>query len=629
MNIRLKKNIELALDLQCVSNKDEKIDNALKYVNMIEHKNKKISELSGGQKQRVAIARSLVKDSEIIIADEPTGNLDSKTSESILEIFKKLSKEKLVIIVTHNMSECVNYADIVLEVKNQSLTELKYNKNVDCEDIILLKEKLDTNLINRINDLILEDENVYIVKSVNNISEMKRITLSNTLLRANDLKYSQKKKKESIKSKFPISQSMLLAKDYIMARKIKSTFAVILFSISIMLFGMGLVISATNYDAKIYNALEAKPDLMFEVGIPREIQTHVSDYIGYEHYSRLVTTYPDVEFGIKFTDGMLRGGRFSSSLVFSGEVDQYFNSANVVEYSVNVQNYDFLPYELVAGDISSSNRGTYVIPDFLAEWIVESGSYSYNLDSYDDILFKSLDQIFTVGSNSSAYELERYMIVGIYHTGIIPTLESIHDDELAYNTVTSLANYYSFSINADSYMNSTTEFMPVVLSGTIDDKYELANDYYTYDSSDLTMIENAREIFTEAAILVIVLSIIFTILSVLMMFQYISSSIGEKRKSIGVLRALGGRKGDITLIFILQSFIIIFVSLIVAAIFLVSILGLLNNTFKEVFISNISIFTVTFISAGFILFFTVMTGIISVVLPLKRIYNLTPVEAMS
>ena len=90
---------------------------------LTEFANKKISELSGGQKQRVAIARALVNNPEMIVADEPTGSLDSQSQENVLEIFKELAESgKTVIIVTHN-PEVAYYADVVIKMKDGEVVE--------------------------------------------------------------------------------------------------------------------------------------------------------------------------------------------------------------------------------------------------------------------------------------------------------------------------------------------------------------------------------------------------------------------------------------------------------------------------------------------------------------------------
>ena len=109
-------NIALALQLQGQTGAKEKIQAVLKQVDLEGYEKRNIDELSGGQKQRVAIARALVKDPKIIFADEPTGALDSHTGESILQILKEVSQEKLVVLVTHDQEFAEKYGDRVIEL---------------------------------------------------------------------------------------------------------------------------------------------------------------------------------------------------------------------------------------------------------------------------------------------------------------------------------------------------------------------------------------------------------------------------------------------------------------------------------------------------------------------------------
>lgn len=112
-------NIILSMDLNGIKeNKKEKSLEIMKQVGLKEeYQNRRVLKLSGGEQQRVAIARSLAYNPNIIIADEPTGNLDEKTENEIMNIFKKLAKEgKCVIIVTHSENVCTN-ADKIYELK--------------------------------------------------------------------------------------------------------------------------------------------------------------------------------------------------------------------------------------------------------------------------------------------------------------------------------------------------------------------------------------------------------------------------------------------------------------------------------------------------------------------------------
>ena len=115
--LRVFDNIKLSLSIQ--NNHDvEKIDEALQQVELLEYKNRFPRQLSAGQKQRVAIARAIIKKPRLILCDEPTGNLDSKTGKQILDILKELSKTALVVIVSHNLDDAYDYADRIIEIKD-------------------------------------------------------------------------------------------------------------------------------------------------------------------------------------------------------------------------------------------------------------------------------------------------------------------------------------------------------------------------------------------------------------------------------------------------------------------------------------------------------------------------------
>ena len=105
-----------------------KIDMVLSYVGLLEYKKQKVSHLSGGQKQRVAIARALVKSPKIILADEPTGNLDIRTATEIFQLFKEISKQCLVIIATHDVEAAYEYADEIIEITDGNVEQVSLNK---------------------------------------------------------------------------------------------------------------------------------------------------------------------------------------------------------------------------------------------------------------------------------------------------------------------------------------------------------------------------------------------------------------------------------------------------------------------------------------------------------------------
>ena len=141
-------NVELVLKIIGVKNKDEiekRVLYTLDKVNMLRYKNRPVNMLSGGERQRVGIARALVKNPKIIIADEPTGNLDSKNSLEVMDIIKSISENYLVILVTHEEELARFYSDRIVELVDGKITkdylnEFEGSLNYKVENRIYLKD---------------------------------------------------------------------------------------------------------------------------------------------------------------------------------------------------------------------------------------------------------------------------------------------------------------------------------------------------------------------------------------------------------------------------------------------------------------------------------------------------------
>ncbi len=128
-------NVELVLLLNGYKKKEikAKVLDMIDQVGLTEFKNTKVSKLSGGQKQRVAIARAMIKETPIIVADEPTGNLDSTSAKEVIEILKKVAKDKLVVMVTHNMEQVEEFATRVIKMHDGRILENTCRKKVEKE----------------------------------------------------------------------------------------------------------------------------------------------------------------------------------------------------------------------------------------------------------------------------------------------------------------------------------------------------------------------------------------------------------------------------------------------------------------------------------------------------------------
>ena len=141
-------NVAMSLTLNGVKRKEkiEKAKDALKKVGLDDTFNKKPNQLSGGQMQRVAIARAIINDPEIVLADEPTGALDSVTSVQVMEILKQISKDRLVIMVTHNKELAYKYSDRIIQFKDGEVESDTWNEETkkqakEKEDAIISAKK--------------------------------------------------------------------------------------------------------------------------------------------------------------------------------------------------------------------------------------------------------------------------------------------------------------------------------------------------------------------------------------------------------------------------------------------------------------------------------------------------------
>lgn len=144
-------NIELVLLLNGYKGKEvkKKVLNLIEKVGLSRYKRTKVSKLSGGQKQKVAIARALAKETPIIVCDEPTGNLDSKSAKEVLKLLKEISKDKLVIIVTHDFPSVEDLATRVIQMHDgKILSDKRLNETSEIENNIEANEYKNIGIFN-------------------------------------------------------------------------------------------------------------------------------------------------------------------------------------------------------------------------------------------------------------------------------------------------------------------------------------------------------------------------------------------------------------------------------------------------------------------------------------------------
>ena len=148
----VKENISLSIDISCgdtISKKNKRVNDLLRLVNLSRKENELVAHLSGGEKQRVSIARALANSPKVLLADEPTGNLDEYNTKIVMELLQKISTSSLVIMVSHDLSLSKEYADQIIEMEDGSwcAIEIKLGANQ-------IEEA--ANNLKRINNLIIK-----------------------------------------------------------------------------------------------------------------------------------------------------------------------------------------------------------------------------------------------------------------------------------------------------------------------------------------------------------------------------------------------------------------------------------------------------------------------------------------
>ena len=294
-------NIALAIELQGRRATNEEINAILREVDLDGLGQRKPNELSGGQKQRVAIARALVKRPEIIMADEPTGALDSVTGKQVFDTLKKLSNDKLVLIVSHDREFSEQYADRIIELKDGKIISDVEKAAYDSDAASESEDK----------DFITYGDGEITLKAGYELSEDDRIAIneyikaysSGTVIKVdknNKKKYSSKdfsptdesKIKSDktgdfklIKSRLSIKNAFKLGSGALKYKKIRLALTIFLSLISFTLFGVADTIAA-------YDNISTATNSIYDTGVSYASFTKlVREDMGYGEYWQMYNNY--------------------------------------------------------------------------------------------------------------------------------------------------------------------------------------------------------------------------------------------------------------------------------------------------------------------------------------------------
>lgn len=492
----VEQNIALALELQGKKNDKAAVNALLEQVGLKGIGKRKPNTLSGGQKQRVAIARALIKEPEIIMADEPTGALDSQTGKQIFDALKKLSETKLVIVVSHDREFAERYADRIIVLKDGKIDEdvtkttteplnLGNNVKLVSGDTITIDhaEYLTENDIKNILEVIKKNGGKAIITSgENKVTDVKKVCKINENDCEECFKTTDKVKTKDydgnktkfIKSKLPLPHAFKLGASGLKIKPVRLIFTVILSVIAFSLFG---VLSAfmtynsnfsyakalqktNNPAATVYTRIEYL-NKYIHVDTANNIETHVSDYTTYgplDISEEELKKLNDNSLGVKFAGAFnlsIYQDRFPTGLQNSD--NDYFPTTNLRGFSD-------------CGDAFLKSCG----------YTLSSGRYPINVteiavSEYVDEMFRNAGKgsalnnvisvdVATYNESGSIYEDGKVdlKITGIYRVGAIdekfdelknkPTNPTINEIQTRNTLVSSFKDYLNNSFHLIAFV---------------------------------------------------------------------------------------------------------------------------------------------------------------------------------
>lgn len=429
----VEKNIKLAMELQGKEIDENELDQLLSEVEISDLKNRKISELSGGQRQRVAIARALFKKPRIIMADEPTGALDQATGIQVLEILKKLSKDKLIIVVSHDLEFAEKYADRIITLVDGQVEK----------DVSFVEKEIEQSLT--------ENENTLFVREGAMLSSAEKETLATAVFERKkievikNLNYREKQKTGKVprdiepsqalqKSKMKLKSAAAIGVKSVAVKPVRLFITVLISALAFAVFALFDTIANFNPPSVLKNQL--KNALSQTVVTTAE---YVIDHEKGDSYAVKVSqnVLEDME---KETGGKVKGiYHFSDTISHTPKISEIALSDVVVGknyYSNTINGFiEFAEEEISDGKFKDFNYtlayGEYPTLVYENGALVEESLYQIAVSTYlaDSIKFylngaslngiQILDYENLLGAKITV-DNQAYTIVGIVDCGNIP-----------------------------------------------------------------------------------------------------------------------------------------------------------------------------------------------------------------
>ncbi len=441
-------NIALALELQGKPKDKATIDALLKEVDLEGLAKRRPNTLSGGQKQRIAIARALIKSPEIIMADEPTGALDSNTGKQVFETLKKLSRSKLVIVVSHDRDFAEQYGDRIIELKDgkilSDVSKTSADKKQISENVTLIGDTICVKSGKELTDSEFEQIKSFLRDSKKDVvisngeSEIKafkeatRITDDGDKEVFKDTDEGKLPKKDYkpedskfIRSKLPLRHAVKIGTSNLKTKPFRLIFTILLCVVAFTLLGVLSTMMLYDSDATFKQTLKdtSPSHVRFEKTFWYHEKSYYEGEVQWEGDSTTQAPFSkdDVEaLKQKLGKEVFGVTSLNSSISLNNNRNDYYQGE--ILYIAN--NKDASSLKLVYGNIPTKNNDI-VISSYLADVIVNCKAYDPNgslvdVSSPDMLIGKSI----SLGFGG-------FTICGIFDSGAINPKYDVLKDENA------------------------------------------------------------------------------------------------------------------------------------------------------------------------------------------------------
>ena len=473
----------------------EKIDNLLQELSLEEKRHSQIKNLSGGQKQRVAIARAIIKDSKVILADEPTGNLDSKNTKMIFDILREASKDRLVIVVSHDIKSAETYADRIISLSDGTIINDE-TRNADFEETenyvldIPTECELSEEKIVKINKDLGKNK-LELRKSKRKFSQTKEIETTNS--QTADVNNHIK----NISSPFRVSYKFLKSTyiSFILSIIILSVIiALLAFSNTLMQFDESSAIKVINekYDAKAYILRKGFSPYDDPNNITKSYMYEIDDgdIQAFKDNGYKGNIYPI--YNISLMNTSTDKYEYSGKNLYSGFYTT--GGLGVVVVDNSYLEKAFGNVEVLAGSLYGlENNDKIIITDYYADSLIINSKYDLSgeyisddpNDPYQKIVNRMIHARFKVGAVIKTDYSEKYASLIDLYTKLMQ--EPQHEDEIKKQIKEHpLVNDFDMDVNTKlNYGYSLNPNYEQAIVDNLDDYYFiLAEAYSINDKGD-------------------------------------------------------------------------------------------------------------------------------------------------